>query len=452
MGSRMRRFRVACTGVAAMVAMGSLAACGGVIRSDGGGGSTLRTLGFGLPDEIATVRVDRYREQNPDVDVQIVEGGFDAQQFLSSVASGNPPDLIYMDRQFIGTYAERGAIVSLDDCVESAGIVMDDFRPAAVEQVTYQDSVYGIPEFFNTRVVVLNDQALSDAGLTPDDVDTSDWDRLAQSTEQLTAMDGDNIVRLGFDPRMPEAFPMWARANGAQMLSDDGRTAQLEEPELLEALNYTVGLIQAQGGFGDIRAFRETWDFFGAENEFVADQVGGMPIENWYINVLAEVSPDAPISVAPFQDRDGRPLTQATGSAWAIPKGAANPDDACAFMQTMTATDTWVAAAEERVRIREEEGQLFTGVYTGNEAADDVIFTELWKPTGNEAMDEAVRANLEAQENAFAIPPSAAGAEFDKAWQDALLRVLNGQVSAKDAMARAQQEAQSALDRATSGA
>jgi ABC-type glycerol-3-phosphate transport system permease component len=34
-----------------------------------------------------------------------------------------------MDRQFIGTYAERGAIVSLDDCVESAGIAMDDFRP-----------------------------------------------------------------------------------------------------------------------------------------------------------------------------------------------------------------------------------------------------------------------------------------------------------------------------------
>jgi hypothetical protein len=50
MGSCVQRVRAISIGVATLAALGSLAACGGVIRSDDGGGNTLRTLGFGLPD------------------------------------------------------------------------------------------------------------------------------------------------------------------------------------------------------------------------------------------------------------------------------------------------------------------------------------------------------------------------------------------------------------------
>ena len=96
-------------------------------------------------------------------------------------------------------------------------------------------------------------------------------------------------------------------------------------------------------------AFRDTWDFFGAENQIAADQLAVFPMEQWYLNVLAEVSPDAPITVSAFTDREGNPLTYATGAAWAIPRGAANVEAACAFMATMTEPDTWVAAATAMV-------------------------------------------------------------------------------------------------------
>jgi ABC-type glycerol-3-phosphate transport system substrate-binding protein len=69
---------------------------------------TLSTFGFSLPDEIATTRVDTFKKAYPKVQVKITEGGFDEQQFLSAVASGNPPDLVYLDREIIGTYAARG--------------------------------------------------------------------------------------------------------------------------------------------------------------------------------------------------------------------------------------------------------------------------------------------------------------------------------------------------------
>jgi hypothetical protein len=80
--------------------------------------------------------------------------------------------------------------------------------------------------------------------------------------------------------------------------------------------------------------------FFGAKNRFVKDQLGAFPMEDWYLNVLAEASPDVDITVTPFKDRQGNPITFVTGSAWAIPKGAKNPNAACRLARTMTEAST----------------------------------------------------------------------------------------------------------------
>jgi multiple sugar transport system substrate-binding protein len=38
---------------------------------------------------------------------------------------------------------------------------------------------------------------------------------------------GGKLERIGFDPKIPEFFILWAHANGAQLLSADGRHAHL---------------------------------------------------------------------------------------------------------------------------------------------------------------------------------------------------------------------------------
>jgi multiple sugar transport system substrate-binding protein len=183
--------------VATLVAVLSLVVgCGGV----GGGGDeqpeagesggeisgTLSTFGFSLPDEIATTRVDTFKKAYPKVQVKITEGGFDEQQFLSAAA--------------------RGAIQPLDDCVSSAKIDMSQCRPAAVQQVTVDGKVYGIPEFYSVRVMMINNQAVKEAGLSPADVTTNDWSRLAPVAQKLTVTKRDKLQRIGFrpqDPRVP---------------------------------------------------------------------------------------------------------------------------------------------------------------------------------------------------------------------------------------------------------
>jgi multiple sugar transport system substrate-binding protein len=445
--------RVRSVAITATVSL-ALAGCGGVGggKEDGGGGAAgkgaITTLGFSLPDEIATTRVETFKKAHPDIPVTITEGAFDEQQFLSAVASGNPPDLVYMNRKLVGTYAKQGSVLPLDDCVNKQDIDMAQYRPAAKDEVTLDGKVYGIPEFYSVRVVYMNEAVLREAGLTPDDIDLADWAALPALNAKLAKVQGGKVTRIGIDPKIPEFLPMWAKANGADLISGDGKTANLDDPKVAEALQTGLSLIDAQGGWGNFKAFRDTFDFFGAQSPVAKNQIAVWPMEDWFLNVAARETPNAEVAVRPFVDRAGNPLTFASGSAWVIPKGAKNPDAACTFAKTMTATDTWVAAAKARVDQRKADNEAFTGLYTGNVNADKRIFDELYRPSGNKRFDDAVQTILSVQDKGFSLPASPAGAEFDKAWYDAVNRALSGQGDAGAALRRGQQEAASALAKA----
>lgn len=408
-------------------------------------------MGFGVGDEIAEVRYAAAQEALGDgVTISLVEGDLDIQQFLSAVAAGDPPALVYANRDQIGTFASKGAIIPLDACIEGEGIDVDAFRDPAVEQVTFGGSVYGIPEFNAVQITMANAALLDSAGLTIDDVNGSDWEAISAATGALTQSSGGGLSVIGYDSKLPEFLPLWAHANGTDLISEDGRTAQLDDPAVVEALEFAVSVYDAQGGFSAVKAYRDSADFFGAGNQFATSVLGAMPMENWYVNVLNEVSPDAPMAFDTFRGTDGEAFAFGAGSAWAIPAGTDDTQAAaCRFMKTMTATDTWMAAAEARAAARAESGQLFTGLLTGNEEADEQIRSEMVDPQeAPEPWSQAVDAIYEANDNAFSYPSNPADAEFKAAWQDGVNRVLNGQASAADSMAQAQEEAQAALDQA----
>ncbi|MFC7726123.1 hypothetical protein ACFQW6_13470 [Nocardioides sp. GCM10028917] len=408
---------------------------------------TVQVMGFGAGDEIATVRLERAKEELGEAQVKLIEGDLDIQQFLSSVASGEPPSLVYAERSQIGTFASRGAVVPLTDCIEGEGIDTSLFRESALAEVTFEDEVYGIPEFNVVQLTQANADLLEESGHTIDDVNGSDWDAILAANKDLMKMQGGDLATIGYDSKLPEFLPLWAKANGVDLISEDGRTAQLDDPAVVEALEFAVSVYDAQGGFGEVKALRDSADFFGDGNQFASGSLGAMPMEQWYVNVLNDVSPDAPMAFDTVRDLQGEPIAWASGSAWAIPKGSPDPEAACRMARVMTETDSWMAAAEERASLREKEGGLFTGILTANEEADDAI-REMAPTDGDSAWSQAVAAMYEANDHTFAMPANPAGDEFEQAWQDEVNKVLTGDKEPADALADAQQAAQDALDEA----
>jgi multiple sugar transport system substrate-binding protein len=447
------RWGITCAG-AAVVAI----ALGGCAVGTGGGGAAddaeydsgaelggeLSVMGFSGVDEVATSRVEFAEAELGDVEVELIEGDLDIQQFLSAVASGEPPELLYADRDQIGSLAARGAIIPLERCIDGEGIDMDQFRESAVEQVTLDGEVYGIPEFNQVQVTMANADLLSAAGLSIEDVNGSDREAMTQANLALTKSDGGSLSVIGVDSKLPEFLPLWVAAAGGSILSDDGRTAALDSQEAIDALTWAVGIYNDQGGFSAVKAFRDSADFFGEGNQFATSTLGAMPMEQWYINVLNEVSPDAPLAFDTVRTTSGEPIAFAGGSAWAIPSGTENSEAACRWARAMTSVEAWQAAADARLAVREEEGKPFTGILTGNTIADEEIRGMV--SSGGEPWDSGIEAMYEANDNTVSLPANPADAEFEQAMQDAVNSVLNGEATPEEALAEAQETAQQALD------
>jgi multiple sugar transport system substrate-binding protein len=410
---------------------------------------TLNIMGFGTGDDVATTRAAiAIKAVAPDK-INNPNGGFNDQQFLAAVAGGNAPDLVYMDRQDVGTYAAKGVLMPLTSCIKSQNIKMSQYRQAAVAEVSYKGAVYGIPEFENARTLIVNRLIVQKAGLKLSDISTTNWTKLAQVAKKMSVVKNGKVVRIGFDPKLPEFLPLWAKANGQDLMSKDGTKAFLNAPKTVQALKFALSLINEQGGWNAFSSFRNTFDFFGNGNQYAKNQLGAFPMEDWYYNVLAQTSPQIRIASVPFTNRKGAVINYEGGSTWVIPKAAKNPTAACTWAKTMTAPSTWMAAAKERAAKVAKANQPFTGLFTANAVADQEIYNKVFKASPKfKEWDAAYKNLLFVQRYSFGIPVSPAGEEVKNAWMNAVNRVLQGQQSPQDALNQAQKEATSAINAA----
>lgn len=406
---------------------------------------TLRVMGFSGTDEVATSRMVLTKQKlGSDVTVKLVEGSLDTQQLLSQIATGNPPDLIYIGRDKVGSLAARGAILPLENCVAGEKIDTSQYVPSALAQVTLNGKIYGIPEFNVVQITMANKNLLQEAHVSISDVNGSNREAMTAAAKSLYSLQGQGSDLIGVDSKIPEFLPLWVKAAGGDLISKDGKKAQLNSPQTIAALSWAAHIYEEQGGFSRIKSIRDSADTFGDKNQFASGTLGAMPMEQWYINTLNSVSPKAPMAFDTVRNLKGKTIAFASGSAWAIPKGAKNPKAACRWARAMTSTQAWEKAADTRLASRNKSGQVFTGLLTGNIVADRKIRAMV--TAKQSPWSDAVEAMYEANDHTFSMPANPADAEFTAAWQEAVGKVLNKELSVKQALDAAQKTAQKALD------
>jgi multiple sugar transport system substrate-binding protein len=437
-----------------LLAVGALAVVvtASIASASGQGGRTLDIYGFGSGfgrgDDVANSLTEyAQRQLGSGVQYENPRGGFNDQAFLALLAARNPPDVVWMSRGLIGTYAARGALQPLTSCIRSQRINLKQYRKAALNEVRFRGQIYALPAFTNQITIVVNNAVLRQAGVNIKDLQTTNLKKLKAANRKLLRREGGRVTRIGFDPKIPEFFPLWVKRFGGNILSKNGLKAQLNSPQAIAALTYAVGLIQDHGGWDRFKAFRDTQNWFGRNNPIIENQIGATPFESFIYNVIANNTPNVSITAKYFTSKNGKPITLFSGNGWAIPRGARDADLACRWAKAMTAVPAWIQAARNRVEIRRRQNEAFTGLYTANTTADNRILRDVYDPMGRPAFNKAVRLLYNSSKFAFALPPSPASAEFRTAYIDAINRVLNGQQSIRAALNQAQREAQTAINR-----
>lgn len=232
----MKRKRMIMTAVLMFVLTAMLAGCSkgesgskepGSSEASGSSDSNEKTVitfwnGFtGSDKAVLEELVKEYNETNDkNIEVEMSIMPWDTlYQKLSTVLSvGEGPDILAMSTERIGTYAEPGAFVPVDD-IYAAGLVDEAMIPEALrENLKYNDKYYGVPMNFATLLLYYNKTMFEAAGLDPE-TPPATWDELEQYAQQIV----DKTGNYGFDMAVKETTPMWCImlwGNGGDIIQD----------------------------------------------------------------------------------------------------------------------------------------------------------------------------------------------------------------------------------------
>lgn len=408
--------------------------------------ASITSWGFGVEETnpLAYSRVDAFKAAYPSIDLQVVPE-FDDQKLLTGVASGNVPDLLWIDRGSLASWAARDVLMPLDDFYQTYGIQDDSFYPAAIAEVMFNNQRFGLPQFMDVRALYVNNQAVSDAGADPASIDTSDWDSLVDLGGKLLQKDGDTINRWGFDTKLQAGtIYMWGQGNGGVFFAEDG-SPTFDDPKIVDALTWGVKANDAQDGFSGYEAVSSTWQ---GDEQFARQQVGMTIYESWMLGIIGRVAPDLDFTVLPVRARGGGdPISSTGGNAWAIPKDAGDSEAAQIFIEFMNRDDTWMIGSQATKDARTKAGQLFIPSLTGKPAVDQAQVDQLYEAIAK-PFDDAVKLfpTILQTSQIRPISGSPVGAELNDILTDAVQSALRNEKSAEDALSDANDKAKDAID------
>lgn len=293
----------------------------------------------------------RFEQTHPNIRVitSIPGRAMDDQKLMCGIAAGLPPDVIRQDRFTISDWAARGAFRPLGDLLRRdadapQGIRPEEFFPACWNEVVYQGEVYAIPDSVDNRALYYNCDLLQRARL----VDAQgrprpprSWKELREYARRLTEYDKKgNASRIGFIPNYGNSWLyMYGWQNGGRFMSEDRAQCTLNDPRIVEALQFMVDIYDDLGGVSKVDAFATS--FQGGElDPFFTGKVAMKIDGSWVLSNIAENAPNLNFGVAPGPVPEGQPyISWSGGFSLAIPTGARHVEEAWEFIRWMVSEE-----------------------------------------------------------------------------------------------------------------
>ena len=334
----------------------------------------------------------KFSLENPDIVVRYEPITGDYWQAMNTlVATGEEPDIYYMDIFQFPAFAENEVLVPLDDHMSGSGVNRDEFVPSLIDAFTHNGVTYGIPKDFNTLGMFYNVDLFEAANL---DLPTDDWtwDDLRAAAEALSAP-ASNVYGFGVPPDAGR-FPVFVFQNGGEVMSSDFSDTLLDEPEAVEAAEFYTSFREDQIGAlpADVG---EGWQgtVFGKE-QFAMVYEGG-----WLIPYLRDQFPGVNYGVVHPPAGPGGEGNLIFTVAYVISQNSENPEAAWRVIEYLTNEESQTTVLESgfalpsRLSLQESE-------FLANNPASATIFSGslegarpfMWGLVGSDVNDHMARA------------------------------------------------------------
>jgi multiple sugar transport system substrate-binding protein len=443
----LRRLGAAAT---ALVAATALAACGssddGGDAAGGDGTTKISFLTHWSPETVKALEADvaEYRKTHPkvEIDIKAVPFGDLLTTLRSQAGSSSGPTMSSIYDLWLPELVRDGVLAKAPGA--NAGEVSSGWPKNLVADATVQGSVYGYPNEVDLYALNYNKKLFSEAGIA---APPKTWDELRADAQKLTKRDGDRIKTQGFGLISSWAagtvhpFTSLLNSNGGALI--DGGKPTLNTPQAAQTFQLIEDLVKkdkvtdAAMGTADANTTGPYLD------NFVSGKTAMIIMANWWESALKAGMKDK------FSDIGTAPIP--TG-----PSGDGTPHSVSYSWMTVVngkASDAKQKAAWEFLAwLNGKE----SGKKQGASAMSDLLQSMGILPSANADLEAYkseldrpfLKAYVEQLATAQPFPVVLGGQEFTEGLQKTIEAVQAGQMSAKDAQSRAQDDASATLEAA----
>lgn len=263
-------------------------------------------------------------------EVEVIAATDLQQERAQGFASGNPPDVFYLDAAQFGDLAAAGNLFAYE--AEDN----EDFYESLRQSFTWEGTQYCAPKDFSTLALQVNTAAWEEAGLTEEDYPTT-YEELAQVAEQLTTGDQTGLViSTGID--RAGAFVV---GHGGWWLNEEGTEPTATSEEVLAGMEYVQDNIAA-GNFALHNQVDAGWggEAFGTGR-------AAMTLEgNWIRGAMSNDYPDVEYSVVELPEGPAGPATLLFTQCWGIAADSDAQAQAVELVNFLTTPEQQMAFAE----------------------------------------------------------------------------------------------------------
>ncbi|MBB3445433.1 multiple sugar transport system substrate-binding protein [Rhizobium sp. BK379] len=258
------------------------------------------------------------------------------QKYATAIAGGQAPDALSMDLIYTPAFAAAGQLEDLTDWAKSLPY-FNSLSPSHVKLGTYQDKIYGLPLSVETSVFAWNKDLYKKAGLDPEKAPAT-WEEIEANAEKIRKL-GDDTYGFYFSGGgcggcMIFTFTPLVWGAGADILSEDSKTATLDTPQMRKAVGFYRDMVKK-----DLVPASAASDNGTSFLSFTNGKIGQQSLGAFAIGTLVTKYPDINFGVTLIPSVDGKTSSFAGGDNFVITKGTKKIDAVKEFLEYIYSMD-----------------------------------------------------------------------------------------------------------------
>ncbi|MBI3969889.1 MAG: extracellular solute-binding protein [Chloroflexi bacterium] len=201
--------------------------------------------------------MDGYNSKGgPKVNITTPAGNFNTG-VQTAFAAGDPPDAWQADQQWTVVWAAKGFSAPLDDLMKRDKWDKNQIFPSALETMSWQGKYWAIMQHPDIVFMWYASGLMEENGISARSLPAT-WTQLDEAAIKLTKKDADGWAFVGLIPHLGTNWQViFPQANGAKLVSDDGKKAQFDSQEVIEAIEWAKTHLKRLGGFDAVEAWRK---------------------------------------------------------------------------------------------------------------------------------------------------------------------------------------------------